>query len=540
MSSQTRTYQFGPLERRGLLLGLRVGHLVLIAGGGGLVLLVLSSFPSAEGAMTATALAVGLAAAGIWPVMGRTLEEWAPVAARFAVARVGGTTRWVAAAQRSGQLLEESRAVDPAVPPATSPGDGGGRRVRQQREDEEALDEGRGESWIRSVRRVNAGAEMPPYLRGVRLLGATWGQGEIGVIHDTGTDRYSGIVAVQGRSFALLDGAEQDRRLEEWGDLLADLGREGGHVVRLQWINRTVPDDSESVVRDFGARRAPGQSAAVSSYLALLDTAGPTTQQHEVYLVLTISARQAARAIRSWGGRERGACEVVAREVDAVASRLMNADVTVRGVLGLRMVAGLLRVAVDPQSRAGLAHRAAAHPDLSGAAPESAWPQASVEEWATFRTDGAYHRTYWISEWPRVEVRANFFGALILRTRAMRTVSVVMHVEPPSRALRRVEAQVTDDATTTETRQRLGFRTGQRRQREHQNVTRREEELTDGHGAVTFSGYITVTAASRRELEAGCADIEQAARGARLDVRPEYGSQAMAFTYTLPLGRGLR
>ena len=46
--------------------------------------------------------------------------------------------------------------------------------------------------------------------------------------------------------------------------------------------------------------------------------------------------------------------------------------------------------------------------------------------------------------------------------------------------------------------------------------------------------------ATEAELDVACAEIEQAARPANLDLRRLYGQQAEAFTWTLPLGRGLR
>jgi len=70
-------------------------------------------------------------------------------------------------------------------------------------------------------------------------------------------------------------------------------------------------------------------------------------------------------------------------------------------------------------------------------------------------------------------------------------------------------------------------------------VVRREEELADGHAAVRYSGYVTVTAPNLDQLEDGCETTEQAAGQARLELRRLYGDQERAFLCTLPLGRGL-
>ena len=71
-------------------------------------------------------------------------------------------------------------------------------------------------------------------------------------------------------------------------------------------------------------------------------------------------------------------------------------------------------------------------------------------------------------------------------------------------------------------------------------TTRREEELADGHAAVRFAGYVTVSARSFDELEHHCSEVEHAAQMARLELLRLYAQQEQGFTYTLPLCRGLR
>ena len=68
----------------------------------------------------------------------------------------------------------------------------------------------------------------------------------------------------------------------------------------------------------------------------------------------------------------------------------------------------------------------------------------------------------------------------------------------------------------------------------------REEELAEGHAAVRFAGYVTVSARGPEELERHCSEIEHAAQMARLELLRLHGQQEQAFTYTLPLCRGLR
>jgi hypothetical protein len=86
----------------------------------------------------------------------------------------------------------------------------------------------------------------------------------------------------------------------------------------------------------------------------------------------------------------------------------------------------------------------------------------------------------------------------------------------------------------------MGFMETARRRRQTEAVARREEELADGHAACRFAGYVTVSARALEELEHDCSEIEHSAQMARLELLRLYGQQEEAFTYTLPLCRGLR
>ena len=82
--------------------------------------------------------------------------------------------------------------------------------------------------------------------------------------------------------------------------------------------------------------------------------------------------------------------------------------------------------------------------------------------------------------------------------------------------------------------------TSARRRRELEQVLTREQELADGHADVRFSAYVLVSAGSPEELDLGCAEAEQQAALARLELARLDGDQDLAFTYCLPLARGLR
>jgi hypothetical protein len=117
---------------------------------------------------------------------------------------------------------------------------------------------------------------------------------------------------------------------------------------------------------------------------------------------------------------------------------------------------------------------------------------------------------------------------------------VTIEAISPLKAMREVESARTSDSADRELRGRMGFMETARRRRQTEAVARREEELADGHAAVRFAGYVTVSAQTLEELERHCSDIEHAAQMARLELLRMYGQQDEAFKYTLPICRGLR
>jgi hypothetical protein len=163
---------------------------------------------------------------------------------------------------------------------------------------------------------------------------------------------------------------------------------------------------------------------------------------------------------------------------------------------------------------------------------------AMEEEWDVVHVDGLFHATFWVAEWPRLEVRSDFLAPLLLGA-ARATLSVVMEPLGPEQAVRKVEASRTADMADAELRRRSGFISTARHSRESEVLVRREAELADGHASFRYSGFITVSAPNQSELVTACDVVQHAASQSRLVIRRLYGDQAGAYTCTLPLGRGL-
>ena len=493
---EVQRYRFGQLERRGLLVGLRGSQLGILCITGISALAALRTLSSGLALGVCLVIVVSGVISAFVPVGGRCVDEWLPVLSAWSLRTISGDRSF-----RSG--LPTGGSTAPAIEQPS----------------------------------------LPSALRDIVLLShpIPSASSRLGVLKDRRAGTFTGVLAVRGRSFALLDAPEKARRLSSWAGILSGLARENSPINRIQWVERAVPDpgdDIGSYLKDNVA--VPLDSPLARSYLEVVDEAGPTTQQHEVFVALQISAAKAGRAIKAAGGGDHGACEVLRRELTSLSTSLLGTDVAVEGALTPRLVAHAVRTAFDPDCRNNLATIASVDPDRRGTSIINAGPIATEETWTSYRTDNAFHATYWIAEWPRVDTDPDFLAPLLLRTERMRTVSLTMEPVSPLKAIRSVEAARPSASADEELRNRVGFAPTVRRSREQDSLADHERDLSDGHAFYRFSGFITVTARGSDELVAACGEIEEAAGRSFLDLRRLNGEQDRAFTYTLPLCRGLR
>ena len=496
--ARRRRYQFGPLHQPGVVGLLRVGQLLIVATAAALALLALYVLRDFLGLLIGLLALMGAAAMIFLPVEGRTLDEWAPIVIRWA--------------RRSGADQRGFRSVGPSS--GMSLDDQDSARVYS----------------------------LPAELADLDMLEVPYGQDEVGVLRDRSIGSYTAVIAVRAGAFGLRDPSEQERKLDAWGAVLASAARDGSPVRRLQWIERTLPAQGDELAAHLQAERdrsVPLDSNLVRSYIELVESAAPATQEHEILVALQIDQHRGARELKRLGGGDEGACELLLREAEGFAERLSAADITVFGVLRPRQYAELVRDGFDPYGRRGRARAALRDQSREGVDPARMGPFADQTTWGHYRSDSALHVTYWVASWPRSDVGPAFLAPLLTQTRAVRTMAVTIEPIPYSISMRKAEAAQTAEVAEEIQRDRQGFMTTARLRRRQQATARREEELADGHAEMRFAGYVTVSGASIEDLDRSCSDVEHSAQLARLELQRLYGEQDTGFTFTLPLCRGL-
>jgi hypothetical protein len=445
--------------------------------GWGQVLLVFVAVAVSVAVLRSVGGVVGVAAAFLLSLAGVALATW-PLAGRTA-------QQWLPVAARfsAGGLLRTHRVVSSAVASNTRP-------------------------------------RSPRPFEDLEIVPLDTAHGQVGVVIDRARRSMSAMLRLGGSPFALLDDGARQQIADAWSGVLSAIAQQPGFLYRLSWIERTLPDHAlalgEAAAEVFAASVNETLRDARRSYLSLLERESPRSFRHESLLVVTVRGRPDARGELPSG---------LSETLDAVATRCIEGGLGLEGVIAPEGVRSIVARSFVP---------AATVPGGN-----HVFPLATEEEWSALCTDGTWHATYWVSEWPRSDVGNDFLLPFLLESGFRRSVVVVMAPQAMTHAVRDAERARTEKTADFDLRRRHGFAQTARALREQDAVNRRASELAAGHGAFRFGGYVVVTAANRTDLESDCARTEQAAARAHLTLRRLYGAQREALLFGLPLGRGL-
>ncbi len=479
-----RGYKLGVAEPKKFLLGFRTSQVVIVAIGIFLAMVALLL----EQLIAVLVILMSFAGLAFLKMGGRHLDEWLPIFAR-----------WIL----TGSKGREHHTAAPLL---------GHTDMKTQR------------------------VAAPPFVKGVKLLKVVHSEGgEVAVIKDAANGSYSAVLGIRGNAFVLSGRSDQEGQLASWGSVLARFAREGSTISRVQWLERAIPENSQQMHQYFDeAVTLDPSNPVANAYKELIDSAVPVTTHHEVHLVISISQIKSAKQIKQAGGGDDGACEVLLRELLHASSEVASAGFQVTGALNRDEVARLIRTTFEPTVNEEITRRV-----NDGLQINEIWPMTTETEWDQYHTDSSFHRTFWVSDFPRTEVGADFLAPLMLQSSITRTISVVMEPIAPTKALREVEVAKTSFLADQDLRDRAGYTLSTTREREFNKLQEREQELADGHGAYRFSAYVTCSAPSEEDLEYASQAIEQVSHQAQLVLRLLYGEQDVAFATMLPLARGL-
>ena len=193
----------------------------------------------------------------------------------------------------------------------------------------------------------------------------------------------------------------------------------------------------------------------------------------------------------------------------------------------------MVRVAYDPAAATLIedAHAEGESPELSWA---EVGPTAAEATWEGYRHDSAYSMTWAMTSAPRGNVQSGVLARLLMPHRdiARKRVTLLYRPIDPARAAALVEA----DLRAAEFRQTATSKPAARDMLAVRAAAATASEEASGAGLVNFGMLVTATVLDGQDGADARAAIDNLASGARLRLRPVYGSQDSAFAAALPLG----
>ena len=337
------------------------------------------------------------------------------------------------------------------------------------------------------------------------------------------------VQRASGEVVVLLDDDERSHRVASWGRVLAGLAQSGS-CAAIQVLEATIPDPAKGQLEWWEEHGASSEGWAASQYQALLDQVRLDASTHRSTITLSLDLRKLARSSVSSTRALSGAATVLRGEMAGLSESLRQAGLTCSGFLGEAELAAIVRQAFDP----------ATHLDPSdpGANLAHAGPLAVAESWDRLRHDSGYSCVLWVSEWPRIEVPADFLHPLVFAPGVRRCLSIVARPLAAEVALRQIRREKTDAVTDSAQKARIGQLADLSDAQEYEDLLARERSVISGHTDVEFTGLVAVTAASLEDLEAARGAIVRAAGQAACEVRPLYGRQLQGFILAaLPFAR---
>ncbi|MDG4833029.1 hypothetical protein O7627_27530 [Solwaraspora sp. WMMD1047] len=317
-----------------------------------------------------------------------------------------------------------------------------------------------------------------------------------------------------------------------WGGWLAGLG----HVPIVRWVAVTVdtaPDSGRRLSDYVHGRLAPdGPAAAVRVLEQLVATAPRAAADVQTTVSITFDPGMSASRPRTMPDR----LAEVDQALPGLRDSLAGCGLTVLGTASATQLAGMVRGAFDPASRAEIGRLLdiATAGDLLGW--ENAGPVAADEHRDRYEHDGAVSVSWAWHEAPRQPVTHDVLARLLAPGQFPRRVSLLYRPLTAGQAAAEVERQVNA----------AQFRAAYRRARRLDPTARdvadqeqavaaaREEALGAGVGLVSL--WVTSTVLDPADLGRAVADVEARADTCKIRLRRLWASQSTGFAVTLPAG----
>ncbi|MEV8339461.1 MULTISPECIES: PrgI family protein [Leucobacter] len=314
-------------------------------------------------------------------------------------------------------------------------------------------------------------------------------------------------------------------------------------IMRVSMQERTRPGTIVREQRTFDALGASGELA--ESYQEALTRVAEESVLHPQSITLTIDAGGGAgrAAAKDLGGGKAGILGMVEQEIAATTESLRVAGFTKVVWTSPREWGAWGRGIVDPVAEGKIDIRLGTA--FEGIAPELAGPMSCVDEKNHVETDSAFHRVYWIAEYPRLETLPGFMGEVASAETSAgipvrHTLQIVGTPVPIEQALKGIRKQRESWKQNAALKARRGNDVTIADNSDWQNLDAREQDLINGQGELAWTGFVVVSALSHDALLRSCTSMELAGSTASIELVPlTYQQAAALMTVAYPAGTGM-
>lgn len=376
--------------------------------------------------------------------------------------------------------------------------------------------------------------QLPGLLASTRLheAGDSYGR-RFGMVEHTSVGHYAVVIGCEPDGSALVDPEQIDAWVAAWGQWLAALGQEAGLVAAAVTVE-TAPDTGARLRQEVTSRMDEGASDLAKAMLSQVIATYPTgSAQVRAWVALTFDGRTLT-------GKRRDPDDV-ARDL---GSRLPQLTQTLSSTgagparpLDAQALCEVVRVAYDPAAARVLdeIHSQGHVPDLTW---DEVGPTAAQASWDHYAHDGAWSRTWMMTNAPRGEVFSSVLTRLLSPHGDVDRKRVTLIYRPLDSA---VAARVVEaDRRAAEFNATSTTRPSARAAASVRAARATAEEEAKGAGLVNFGLLVTATVTDPELADDARAAVESLGATARLLIRPVYGSQDTAFAACLPLGMVLQ
>ena len=353
-----------------------------------------------------------------------------------------------------------------------------------------------------------------------------------------------GLGVAQGDTPSTISEEARDALIFEWAKVLGSFTQKE-HIVRVAVLEQTRPG-TVAAERVYFENLVQADVAGVAdSYREALALAEAAVVSHVTQLTITFRvAGEAKTLVKGAGGGVQGLLALAGLEMLTAQDAMLQAGFTSVSWMTAREWGAWGRGIIDPASQQAVDGRTAT--PWEGVDPHAAVPMLIDEHRTRVETDSAWHRTYWIQEWPRYETYPGFLSRLVFAQKqsgvpVRHTFALVATPVPVAEAMKKVDEQKRTWITNANLRAKSGKPQSAADDADWAAIAQHEADLVAGQGELQFTAYLTVTALTEADLDVEAASMLNACAATGLEPRTIPWQQAEALmNVAYPCGLGMK